>query len=267
MLFFKSKKNYFGVGLYGNESACQDIDSLTEYVIELFEKTGFTKKQIKASFIEDGDEPISYPRSKTSFSRFSKLVKKHNYKGLGGFTLLVENPKRSFYNDVVLRVGILFKNSGGTRIIITTEKRILFNSFAQLLEWSKQMHTFFHYNYGIIYEKKTSIAATLYGIGLIKESFWRRWKYAELQLLWDQSQYKTEQGYFRDIYPWNLLNQNHLQIVLDGKTLAEHIQDSPKNWGSLQSINEQIWLWTLTKKQIKSVKKVLLTYDRILIVY
>jgi hypothetical protein len=264
--FFKPKKNYFGIALYGNESSCQDIDRLTGFITYLFDNKGFNIKKVKAFFVEGGDEDILYPIRTVSFTNFIKLVKERNYKGLAGFSLFIKNPKPSFSNDVVLRFAVHFKTVSNTEIIITTEKGILFDSIPELLEWCKQMYIFFHYQYGIIYEEKTALATSLYGIGLIKQSFWQKWKYSKLQTLWRTSQHQTEQGYFRDVYQWNLLNKNHLEIMLDGKTLAQHIQDYPQKWGTLQPINEHIWLWTLIEKQIKSVKQILLAHNRILIV-
>jgi len=255
------------MALYGHESACQDIDGLTEYVLQLFEKMGFAKKQIKAGFVEGGNENdrYHYPMKTVSFTRFIKLVKERNYKGLSAFRLSIDNPKPSLFNDDIVNFFINFKGYGKTDISITIEKSIIADSVPELIEWSKQIYTFFYYHYGIIYEGKNSQATSSYLAGWYKHSFFSISQGKE-GMLWEQTRHQTEQGYFRDVYQWNLLNKNHLDILLDGKTLAQHIQDSPTQWGVLQALNQHIWLWTLSEKQIKTVKKILLTHNRILIV-
>jgi hypothetical protein len=60
-------------------------------------------------------------------------------------------------------------------------------------------------------------------------------------------------GMFRNIYPYNIINNKHLENTVEGKKMSEWIYDSEKR-GNLSELNENLYLWTIKESNLLYVR-------------
>lgn len=70
---------------------------------------------------------------------------------------------------------------------------------------------------------------------------------------------KYQEGYLRDIYPYNVLNLKHLNIKIEGVILKNWIDANAQN-GNLTQISKDLWLWTVNQNEIKRIARILNFY-------
>lgn len=60
----------------------------------------------------------------------------------------------------------------------------------------------------------------------------------------------------RMVYPVNIINSNHLDIIINNITLKEWIFNNKKN-GSIIKMKNNMWLWLVDSNQIDRINKTL----------
>ncbi|WP_054179702.1 hypothetical protein [Trabulsiella odontotermitis] len=60
----------------------------------------------------------------------------------------------------------------------------------------------------------------------------------------------------RMVYPGNIINNYHLSITLKGITLKEWILSDVRH-GSLEKLNDEMWLWSVEENELDSINKCL----------
>jgi len=125
---------------------------------------------------------------------------------------------------------------------------------------SRAIWDVYPFDYGYALQLPRTMSAWAYGGGHIGDSKdyrsgnmtrYRRWQkyYA------DRRHAGLSLGpVFRDIYPLNFLNKQHLETLLHGSTVAEWIAaDSDR--GTLSKFNDQIWAWHISHRAVPVIRK------------
>ncbi|WP_431225802.1 hypothetical protein ACQ86O_21875 [Serratia sp. L9] len=69
-----------------------------------------------------------------------------------------------------------------------------------------------------------------------------------------QERYKNTM--LRMVYPVNVINRHHLDIVIENVSLKEWISSNEKH-GSLEGLNNNLWLWTVEDTELDEVNRYL----------
>ena len=88
------------------------------------------------------------------------------------------------------------------------------------------------------------------------------WSEADEEKIWSWSmnynrsdgQYKP--GDLRDVYPYNIISELHLNRDVHGQTLESWIKSDPSH-GTLEKISDTHWLWTVEDQHIPHTQEVL----------
>lgn len=115
-------------------------------------------------------------------------------------------------------------------------------------------------SYGYFFSA-TKEAAALYAVGITQcgtgegaelpdQDADARW-FNERVLPRSGHRYK-DQGFFRNIYPYNLINNNHLSVLVDGVTLEAKIRSA--NWGGLVRVGDMNWLWRVPPNSTSEIR-------------
>jgi hypothetical protein len=124
----------------------------------------------------------------------------------------------------------------------------------------KQLLECADFKYGICYQRPYNMGPELYAGGALggktisdaeedKIGYWAR-EYGRLK----DGNYRT--GLLRDVYPHNILIDQHLSEKVSDATLGEWIKSSP-NHGTLEKITEHHWLWSIDPQHIPVAQEVL----------
>ncbi|WYX49683.1 hypothetical protein WJ977_21435 [Achromobacter xylosoxidans] len=60
-------------------------------------------------------------------------------------------------------------------------------------------------------------------------------------------------GFVKDIYPYNVLNEHHLGVSIDGVGLADAIKAN--HWGALEKAGSSNWIWRIPLEKINEVRQ------------
>jgi hypothetical protein len=123
----------------------------------------------------------------------------------------------------------------------------------------KQMLECADFKYGICYQRPYNMGPELYaggalgGIDLPREEETKIGHWAR-RYLHSNGIYRT--GLLRDVYPHNILIDQHLSEKVSDATLGEWIKSS-SNHGTLEKITEHHWLWSIDPQNILVAQEVL----------
>lgn len=129
-----------------------------------------------------------------------------------------------------------------------------------LVRLLKDLTSKLHFSYGYLFNIAKQGAA-LYAVGITHWDFDEvvgesdqdadgRW-FSERVLPGSEHRYR-DRGFFRDIYPCNLLNASHLNALVDGVRLEDKIERA--GWGELFRISDTNWLWKIHPSTIQEVR-------------
>jgi hypothetical protein len=124
----------------------------------------------------------------------------------------------------------------------------------------KQLLECADFKYGICYQRPYNLGPAAYASGtfagldrLSEEEADRIWLWSKKYFL-NPHYYRT--GLLRDVYPHNILIDQHLSEKVSDATLGEWIKSSP-NHGTLEKITEHHWLWSIDPQHIPVAQEVL----------
>lgn len=114
-----------------------------------------------------------------------------------------------------------------------------------------------HIAYGIVYRKDNVVDAYEYVLdeGVVPVPPYEKplvWRDETPGMFNGPARYKNTM--LRMVYPFNIININHLQIKLQGKTLQEWIGNNAHH-GKLSPLSDQLFLWEVPIEQLDSVNK------------
>lgn len=134
---------------------------------------------------------------------------------------------------------------------------------AHIIQLISELIEYVNPRYGYAYQRDFSLAPYCYNMGMIAglptgEGFeYKRWQIAEWSRRYgSNNKNKYETGQFRDIYPYNIICEKHLDLVVEGKKLAAWIASDPLH-GTLTQLNENLWIWHVSEENIPMVREVL----------
>ena len=112
--------------------------------------------------------------------------------------------------------------------------------------------------YGYVYQKDFSLGPVYYNVGMIygnkhtdtEETLINKWFY------YYGVDQKYQTGQYRDIYPYNIICEKHLEQEVEGKKLADWISGDPR-YGTLTQLKENLWIWHVFEENISIVREAL----------
>jgi hypothetical protein len=112
-------------------------------------------------------------------------------------------------------------------------------------------------SYGIGFTRESRLGPAMYAIGMSEGLGPSGREYAEsLEISrWGDLGMVREvfrEGFLRDVYPWNLLNQAQLDRQVDGLSLREWIAHDPER-GALTPASIDRWLWEVSSRRVSAV--------------
>jgi hypothetical protein len=118
--------------------------------------------------------------------------------------------------------------------------------------------------YGIGYLRELGKGPSLYAVGIgqgreIEEYSGAAYEEGVRHSHWGGAGMQKEiyrEGVIRDIYPWNLLNNKHLDFPIDGIPFRQWIQGD-RNRGSLTALTDECWLWEISEAAISGIRPIL----------
>ena len=127
-----------------------------------------------------------------------------------------------------------------------------------LLKLSQQLNTIHDCDFGFIQRFLFKQKPECYNHGTIGND----WSEADEEKIWSWSmnynrsdgQYKP--GDLRDVYPYNIISELHLNRDVHGQTLESWIKSDPSH-GTLEKISDTHWLWTVEDQHIPKAQEVL----------
>ena len=119
--------------------------------------------------------------------------------------------------------------------------------------------SFGDFKYGICYQRPYNMGPSLYiggSLGGINLSLQERdqigkWKN---EYCFDDGNYRT--GLLRDVYPFNIFVQTHLNEKVGKQTLEQWINNDPRH-GVLEKITDNHWLWSIAPENIPAAQETL----------
>lgn len=131
---------------------------------------------------------------------------------------------------------------------------------AEILEFTESMVDVLSPKYGIGFFRPRKLGPAIYGIGLSagldligpeREEVARitRWGDGMASRVYDQ-------GYLRDVYPYNWLTEPQLARTVNNLSLGDWISHA-SNRGSLSKVGERHMLWTVPEADIEEVRSLL----------
>lgn len=121
----------------------------------------------------------------------------------------------------------------------------------QLIEYLKP-------KYGYAFQREFALGPQYYPAGVIygKEHFEEEKKQISK---WSKHYFinkKYETGQYRDIYPYNIICEKHLEQEVGGKKLTDWIAGDPRH-GALTQLKENLWVWNISEENIPLVREAL----------
>lgn len=113
------------------------------------------------------------------------------------------------------------------------------------------------YSYGIVYAASKVADALYYAQG---ENLIKLFPYEDPRIFKEETpgRFKGKGRYrgdmLRMVYPCNMINENHLQINIQGMTLGEWIVKE-RGRGSLRKISKDVWIWEVGRDDMEGVSK------------
>lgn len=128
----------------------------------------------------------------------------------------------------------------------------------QILQFIQEAVTLAFIPYGVVYLSDNVVDAYEYVMeeGVIpvpsyeQHFLWRD----ETPMFYGSARY--ENSMLRMIYPYNLINSKHLNVLVDGKTLEENIHDDERFGVLIPTANTESFIWKVPSEQLAYVNKV-----------
>lgn len=220
--------------------------NLTQLLFNLLVDYFKSELNIKFKYLGFYDE--SYKDSYNYINNFYSKITKVKWNELVNITLDDEDMRSKNR-----RVSIEFNITRPilTTIVISEDYKFNFEDFI------KKYFEIFKPVYGFSYLANINYWPTAYAIG--------DWQHInsipmidnlskEKMQNWSKNCEKIQQGYIREIYKENLLNQIHLDRLINGRSLKEIIIGD--NLGTLNNINHYLFLWKLNDSQLIFAKQI-----------
>ncbi|NBF06709.1 hypothetical protein GV819_31030 [Pseudomonas sp. Fl5BN2] len=204
------------------------------------------------SFLERGDHLGDHEIIEISFPELKEKIKKNE---ITAFRIYSEKKGAVPWHA---SLGYMTKEFGGFNYIDIQFENLPSNKI-HILDFFKNLTRNIKFSYGIKYYCENPINTFYYSTGdnlvaiyqcerpsLFKKECPGRFK--------GQERYKSST--LRMVYPANIINTHHISISINDINLKEWILSNEKH-GSLEKLNNEMWLWEVDEENLEYVNRVL----------
>jgi hypothetical protein len=253
----RAKQIYSSLVFYGTANDGLAVSRFYDFMVPWYESLGYLPNKSLVSGQGFSGKWISFKHNN------SKLAKQ-GFEAINNFELASvpddsESPmydyfiSTSYMGDLDLSCTIISTNCAISNILGKCHDPLL----QSLIETLKP-------SYGIGYLRELRKGPILYALGIgqgreIEEYSGAAYEEGVRHSHWGGAGMQKEiyrEGVIRDIYPWNLLNNKHLDFPIDGIPFRQWIQGD-RNRGSLTALTDECWLWEISEAAISGIRPIL----------
>lgn len=148
-----------------------------------------------------------------------------------------------------------FHVSRTNRIMISIQENFLPFDF---LDFINEIRAVFDIEYGYSFSGRSDkyimtfesgdkeVAKYVEGVKMTKDNDLERWGF---------NSEKIGEGYFRDVFPINVLSPKHLNNTINGRPISEVIKEN--KLGTLTPLSNEIAYWTLNENELKKAREII----------
>lgn len=240
---------FIGLALYN----CEEISPLSAFEIGKIFFSSFSLKITSSgyySYLESGDHPKDHDIFNTDIDDLKIKLESGTAKAFRLYNEDTTQPWISSFGYMTDEFGSFFHISA--QLPSTESNNINLESFIN----KALQNTIIPY--GIIYYAATVTDAFYYATGdnLVKLFTYDnpiKWQKETPGLYEGKERYKFSM--LRMIYPYNLINNYHLNLKIQGVTLKNWIGLDPSH-GVLTAINKDLWLWKVKTDHIDNLNRI-----------
>lgn len=224
----------------------KQVKELFEYTVEFFRNNGIEPTR------------ISNPKPKSTKSITFKIgQKKWLEAGFGNIDVGM-SMKAWDVNDETLFLWWVKPTHDGSTILLTFDNEIVGFDHDIIKKLSRDLSNFVKPKYGYCFQRKWELGPEWYPFGVIQgiKDFGNierkkigKWN---LEYQMDDGNYRT--GDLRDIYPMNVICEQHLSREVLGTNLKDWIL-SDSSHGKLEELNKDLYAWWVDEDQISNVRE------------
>ncbi|WP_058910604.1 hypothetical protein [Entomohabitans teleogrylli] len=242
---------YSGMVLYntediGSETACELGEKLFTDLGIPITGAGYYK------ILKNGDHPGDHDIIEISFPDLKKKIKNNE---ITAFRIYSE--KRDV-QPWYASFGYMTNEFGGFHYIDAQYPSVVDEPKATI-EFLRTLSNKISYSYGVKYDSDKITKAFYYATG---DNMVNIYQYEDASLFRKEcsGRFKGQERYkstmLRMVYPVNVINRHHLDIVISNINLKEWISSDEKH-GVLEELSSGLWLWTVDAAELDEVNKYL----------
>lgn len=236
-----------------------DVEGFYAYILEWFKKYD----QVPTRMALSGENVKPSTKTKT-FKHYDKVLKENNYEKIE-YIWLGSTPADAKYDTSDAIFSIELSLDSKPYVTIVFDDAVIPFSKDSMALLAKDLSSFFKSNYAIGFQRHNDKGPSCYAMGVIYNGGYSDIENAVIAKWLYGYPKEYNPGDLRDVYPLNFISQAHLERQVEGKSFKQWIELSPHH-GTLESVTDTLWMWSLNEGDISSVREALKNAD-LLVVY